>query len=303
MGYYPRGFGIWSTTVLDLRPYILRPISTLAAIAADPVESWVRLHEQYVAHREDHTPPDLYRPDKDWESRLNSLINLSSSGEFVSEFWVLWAAVIAEMQEIGIRAGPASFKGWNDGDAGFVRAIWCLVRHLKPRNVVESGVAHGVTSRFILEALERNGNGCLWSIDRPPMEPEWKQEIGIAVGDRFRGRWSYILGSSRRRLPKLLADLGQIDLFIHDSLHSERNVRFEMDRAWAVLRPGGAIVVDDIDVNRGFHSFVQLFPGNHSLVCEAEPLRPDTRRFNKKGMFGIVLKEQPCHPKMSFGEI
>jgi hypothetical protein len=76
---------------------------------------------------------------------------------------------------------------------------------------------------------------------------------------RFR---SFATGSSQQqfRLPILLAQLGQIDLFIHDSLHSERNVRFEVDRAWAVLRPGGAIVVDDIDVNRGFHSFTQSLP-------------------------------------------
>src|SRR5712664_2953661 len=135
-----------------------------------------------------------------------------------------------------------------------------------------------MASRFILEALERNGSGHLWSIDRPPMERDWHEQIGLAVDDAFRHRWSYIRGSSRRRLPAVLSQLGEIDLFVHDSLHSERNVRFEMDRAWAALRPGGAIVVDDIDVNRGFRSFMQSFSGHHSIICEAEPLRPDFRR-------------------------
>ena len=69
-----------------------------------------------------------------------------------------------------------------------------------------------------------------------------------------------------------------------------------MDRASANLRPGGAIVVDDIDVNRGFDSFVQSFSGFHSFVCEAEPLRPDLRRFNKKGLFGIVLRRAGKRP-------
>jgi Methyltransferase domain len=89
----------------------------------------------------------------------------------------------------------------------------------------------------------------------------------------------------------LLSRLGQIDLFIHDSLHSERNVRFELDRAWAALRPNGALVVDDVDANWGFRSFTQTFPGHQSMICEAEPLRPDLRRFNKKGLFGIILKK------------
>ena len=51
------------------------------------------------------------------------------------------------------------------------------------------------------------------------------------------------------------------------------------------------LVVDDIDVNRGFHSFSQSFSGHCFIICEAEPLRPDLRRANKKGMFGIILKE------------
>jgi hypothetical protein len=197
---------------------------------------------------------------------------------------------MGELEAKGIRAGPESFQWWNDGDAALVRAIWCLIRHLKPRKVVETGVAHGVTSRFILEALKRNGDGHLWSIDLPPLERSWHEQIGAAVGAGHSDRWTYIRGSSRRRLSGLLHQLGAIDLFIHDSLHSERNVRFELERAWPFLGEKGAIVVDDIDANWGFRSFTEIFASQISLIGVAEPLRPDTRRFNKKGLFGIILK-------------
>jgi hypothetical protein len=207
----------------------------------------------------------------------------------------LWSEVVRELEAKGIRAGPMGFGSWNDGDAGLVRAIWCLIHHLGPNHVVETGVAHGVTSRFILEALERKKAGHLWSIDLPPIEKDWQWHIGVAVGGRYADRWSYIKGSSRLRLPKLLSQLSRIDLFIHDSMHSERNVRFELDRAWAALKPGGALVVDDVDANWGFRSFTQGFSGHQSMVCEAEPLRPDPRRFNNKGLFGIILKE-PTEP-------
>jgi len=277
--------------MLDIRPYIRRPISTLAAVVADPLESCMWVVEQYAIYREGQTPQNLYKVENDWAQRLNRLLDLPSPSEMTSEFWALWPKVIDELNAKGVRAGPESFKGWNDGDAAFVRAIWCLSRHLRPINVIETGVAHGVTSQFILEALERNGSGHLWSIDRPPSDRAWHEQIGIAVDDRFRHRWSYIRGSSRRRLPGVLSQLGEIDLFVHDSLHNERNVRFEMDLAWAALRPGGAIVVDDIDMNRGFKSFTQSFSGHHSIICEAEPLHADFRRFNQKGLFGIILKE------------
>jgi predicted O-methyltransferase YrrM len=202
---------------------------------------------------------------------------------------------MCELEAQGIRPGPESFATWNDGDLGFVRAIWCLIRHLRPGNVVETGVAHGVTSRFILEALERNGSGKLWSIDLPPVEKALREQVAIAVGERFANRWCYIKGSSRLQLPPLLSRLGKIDLFIHDSQHTERNVLFEMNQSWAHIAPGGALVVDDVDANPGFESFTRSLATQNSdtrsWVCEAEPVHPDPRRFNQKGLFGIVLKE------------
>jgi len=275
-----------------LRYSLSHPFRATYTIASDPLEVLTAFQERYVASRERPVPPDLYHVDHDWEFRLHELLDMPQQCPATSEFWALWPEVVGEMEAKGIRVGPESFKGWNDGDAGFVRAIWCLTRHLRPTNVVETGVAHGFTSRFILEALERNGGvGHLWSIDHPPLEHTWHEQIGMAVGGRYSDRWSYISGSSKRRLPGLLSQLGQIDLFVHDSLHSEHNVRFELDSAWAALRPGGAIVVDDVDANWGLKSFLQSFSGHQSMVCEAEPLHPDLRRFNKKGLFGIILKE------------
>lgn len=274
--------------------YILRyPIRAVANVLSDPLEAWTFFHDRFAARREARTSPGTYKADCDWEDRLHGLLNLSWPCEANSEFWMLWPSVIRELEAKGIQVGPMSFKGWNDGDAGLVRAIWCLTRHLKPMNVIETGVAHGLTSRFILEALEKNGRGHLWSIDRPPLEHALHKQIAIAVGDQLRHRWTYIKGSSRRHLPRLLRQLGTIDLFIHDSLHSERNVRFEVDGAWAKLRPGGAIVVDDIDANQGFRSLAQTVLGHWSMICEAEPLRPDLRRFNGKGLFGVILKQAP----------
>jgi hypothetical protein len=284
-----------------LRPaldYCLRhPVRAARTFASDPLEMLTALQERYVASREPPVPPDLYRADRGWECQLHELLGAQHPCSAATEFATLWPEVVEELEAKGIRVGPESFKSWNDGDAAFVRAIWCLTRHLRPSNVVETGVAHGVSSRFILEALERNrGRSHLWSVDHPPLEHMWHEQIGVAVGGRYSARWSYIKGSSKRRLPRLFSQLGQIDLFVHDSLHSTHNVRFEIERAWAALRPGGAIVVDDIDTNWAFDSFVKAFSGHRSMVCEAEPLHPDLRRFNKRGLFGIILKEPaPSH--------
>jgi hypothetical protein len=106
----------------------------------------------------------------------------------------------------------------------------------------------------------------------------------IEVADR--SRWSLILGSSRRRLRPLLAQLKEIDLFVHDSVHTERNVRFELESVRRHLAPGGTMIIDDLDTNWALRSFVRGHPTCRSLICESEPV-PDLRRFNG-GLFGII---------------
>jgi Methyltransferase domain len=282
---------------IPLRHLITHPIQTLREAVADPFEMWTTTREGYLAYRERNRPQCPYQSDPTWESRVHAGLGLHYPCDAALEFRALWPKVMNELKSHGINAGPMSFNNWNDGDAGFVRAVWCLTRHLKPSTIVETGVAHGVTSRFILEALERNKKGQLFSIDLPPLDEASRKQVGIAVGGRFADRWSYLKGTSRRHLPALLSQLGEVDLFIHDSLHSERNVRFEMDRAWNALSPNGALVVDDIDANWGFQSFLETFPTPQSMICEAEPIRPDLRRFNQKGQFGIVLKQPPIRAR------
>ena len=270
--------------------FLKHPTRLVKAITADPRESWIKFEDRYYERLERKKPIFQYQADPQWEQRLHALLGVPWPCEVASQFLPLWREVITELEATGVRAGPMSFGSWNDGDAGLVRSIWCLMHHCKAHNVIETGVGHGVTSRFVLEALHRNSGGHLWSIDLPSIDPALRAQVGTAVGKRFEENWTYIEGSSRRRLPALLAKQNQIDIFIHDSLHSERNVLFELDRAWPLLRPGGAIVVDDIDANGGFHTFAAKFPSCPSMICEAEPLHPDLRRFNQKGLFGIILK-------------
>ncbi len=218
--------------------YLLKHPHAVTELTSDPGDTWARLCESYLGGREWRIPPFPYETDPDWERQLHALLGAEWPCPVAKDFWEVWSEVIRELEALGIQPGPESFRDWNDGDAGFVRAIWCLILHQDLRYIVETGVAHGVTSRFVLEALARNGGGHLWSIDVPPLESDWKRWVGIAVAAPLRTRWTYIKGTSRQRLPELLGKLGEVDLFVHDSLHTERNVRFELEQAWGTLKPG-----------------------------------------------------------------
>jgi hypothetical protein len=139
----------------------------------------------------------------------------------------------------------------------------------------------------VLERLLRQPEGRLWSIDIPPLiERGLADETGAAVPARCRSRWTYVRGSSRRRLPGLLRRLGRIDLFVHDSMHTERNMAFELKTAWASLSPGGAIVADDVHRNAAFASFLE------SVAEEAESVVATSS--DGAGQIGIVLKRGPA---------
>jgi predicted O-methyltransferase YrrM len=127
--------------------------------------------------------------------------------------------------------------------------VWEAAHTLKPDVVVETGVARGLTSALILDALEENGKGHLYSIDLPPLH---ELTIGEAVTDSLTHRWTYLRGSSRELLPSLAGALKPVDIFIHDSLHTYWTMRFEFSWALEHLRPGGMLISDDIESNAAF---------------------------------------------------
>jgi predicted O-methyltransferase YrrM len=142
----------------------------------------------------------------------------------------------------------------------FFRApmLYVICRIIRPEKVVETGVERGMSTAFILYALERNSRGRLYSIDWPNQTGEKLDEgkvTGWAIPDGLKQRWLLALGASAEKLPPLLADLGKIDLFFHDSDHSYENMMFEFGAAIAHISAGGIIAADDIIDSGAFRDF------------------------------------------------
>lgn len=135
---------------------------------------------------------------------------------------------------------------WHDGTAELATLVHALVRLRKPARVVETGVARGVTSAAILDAMRHNQAGHLWSLDLPGLGKGYREQVGASVPAALRDRWTLAFGPSAVALPALLGKAAPVDLFIHDSAHTYRNMRFEFEEAAKNLAPGGLIVSDDV---------------------------------------------------------
>lgn len=249
----------------------------------DPVEGVERVREKISNETERWTRRSPLPTDPNWEASLHAHLSLHWPCDVADTFDALWSEIVSSMRSRGLTVGRGSFSGWDDADPALARAAWCLTRHCRPLTVVETGVARGVTTRVILEALEANGTGRLFSIDLPPPLDQGRlaEETGAAVTDSLKAHWTLIQGSSRRRLPGLLRELGTIDLFVHDSRHTRRNISFELEQAWGAVRLHGFLLADDIHGNTGFQDSVQAFGGPPAIVCASD---------DQHGKFGLIRK-------------
>ncbi len=161
-----------------------------------------------------------------------------------------------------IKSAEADFRDLEIQSANLhakkVLAQYAAVRALRPNLVVETGIANGVSSAYLLLALHLNGQGALYSIGLDDAKYlAAGRSLGWVVPDWLRPRWKVMPGDSREILPKLLAELKSIDVFIHDSLHTYEHMIWEFRQAYPYLRSGGLLLSDDAAWNSAFADFAR----------------------------------------------
>ena len=136
---------------------------------------------------------------------------------------------------------------------------YSLVRTLRPSRVIETGVAAGVSSFVILEALSRNRQGHLISIDAGLSEFDGialSVPVGFFVPEDLLDRWTLKIGLSQQELPKLQVEGTPFQVFLHDSDHSYSNMTWEFKFAWSGLDRAGVLVSDNVELNLAFGDFI-----------------------------------------------
>ena len=183
-------------------------------------------------------------------------------------------------------------------------ALYVLIRLLKPKMCLETGVFYGGTSAFILNALARNKEGRLISIDLPGNELEKNRvkrhdkvgdseiipeglETGFIIPEFLKDRWKLITGDS---LEVLKGIKEQFSFYAHDSEHSYGFVIQEMELARSKMSKDGTMFADDINWSNGFLEFAvkhKLYP----------LLLTDNGKFNLLVRLGLIRLDHPNNGK------
>ncbi len=179
-------------------------------------------------------------------------------GEFVRNLARMVDDAFADMDE-----------GYHPAYLGVDNAVklYSLIREKKPSVVIETGVCNGMSSAVILKALIDNDKGSLYSVDLPVIAgsvPGRKGAVippgktsGWAVPEEFKDRWELSLGNTFYELPMIFEEVGEIDMFIHDSGHSYETMMFEFGIAWYHLKESGFLIADNTDKNQAFKDFAR----------------------------------------------
>jgi hypothetical protein len=122
-----------------------------------------------------------------------------------------------------------------------INLFYAIIRCLRPKLIIETGVAYGFSSMIILLALKHNEFGNLISIDYPLRDIVKMNHLpGWLVPDTLRDRWSLKVGRSENYLPNLVSDYNKsIDLFNHDSSHKYDHMLWEYGTVWDGISDNG----------------------------------------------------------------
>jgi len=149
------------------------------------------------------------------------------------------------------------------GNFDFVSSVitYIIVRHVKPQIVVETGVGPGGSSAFILQALRDNKKGFLYSIDLPGNDmivyPKIGKNFNIHIPEGWKPGWlippwlknrhQLIIGDSKKELPNLMKKISFVDIFLHDSLHTDEHILMEFNTVFPYINRKGVLLCDDVN--------------------------------------------------------
>ena len=199
--------------------------------------------------------------------------------------------------------------------------IYVLIRHFKPKKILETGVHAGGNTAFILRAVHKNYlesknkkkfiHKNVLSIDLPDYEIRKKLNKqfnnrhplvknlelydetlnpGFIIPEKYKKYLTIKLGDSLKILKKIKI---KFDFYIHDSEHYFSFLNKELNIVDKKTTKNSVIIVDDIDWSNAFYNF-----------CSNKRYYPilfsDNGKDNLRTRIGLIYKNHKNNFKVNF---
>ncbi len=136
---------------------------------------------------------------------------------------------------------------------------YAIVRAKQPDHVVETGTHLGLGSCAIAAALLRNGHGRLTTIDIDP-------EAGYLIGEP----WANVIDRRIGDSIDMLTKLSEVDMFLHDSLHTYDYETRELMAVGPNLHADAIILSDNAHESSALSDWAER-SGRHYLFFKEQP--------------------------------
>jgi len=194
-----------------------------------------------------------------WAIKKNKNL-YTEAANFYQKFGIERSKVI---QGLPISGGDNKATG---GGGANEALLYFLVRLVSAKNVLETGVSAGSSSRSILEALKINGNGKLFSSDLA-IHLE-KDQVGILVNKSLRNNWFLTHDGDNVNLPIIFNKEKNFDLVYYDSEKSYEGKKKFHEKILSLPLPK-IIIYDDIDRDSFFSECVKSFGYKYKIFGNA----------------------------------
>jgi len=153
------------------------------------------------------------------------------------------------------------------GGGSHIHLLYDCVRSIRPKKVIETGVAYGWSSLAILKGLADNNYGNLYSVDMPYPTKKNEKDVGIVVPEYLRKNWTLIRKPDNPGILDALSKAEEnFDLCHYDSDKSWWGRKYAYLILWKSLNSKGIFISDDINDNLYFSEFVKIYSVKYAVI-------------------------------------
>ena len=124
------------------------------------------------------------------------------------------------------------------------RILYNVVKVMESRHVIELGTYLGMSTMFLLEALDTAGPEA--HVTTIELHDKYHSIASALLDQRFKGRVTCIQGLTEEVVPELGRTMTGVDLMFHDAGHTGENYVRDFKAAEPSLASGAVLLFDDI---------------------------------------------------------